>query len=258
MLETELTEIVRQQFDSYIIKSATSLRTHLKENVYKGFRFSVGPDVVRLTEGYDIQDKLTDCFQHEKEDSILIVRSNKRANLYNQQIRGRILWLEDEIAAGDLMMVVKNNYFWVEPKSTMGFIANGESMEILKYTNVQELYGYRFADVSVQFTDYPDHPVVEVKILLDVLNMPSPALPYEEYKKLYREIALDYEHLSGGALFQAIMKNEYYNALQVKFAYAVTCHKAQGGQWKNVIVDLKEEGQEMFEMSKGRGVNITS
>ncbi len=234
---TQLTQVVRQTLESQIILNATALRQFLHNKIYEGFQFKVGVDVIRLTDGYDVEDRLTQCYQNEKDESILIVRSNKRANMYNRQLRSRILWLENELASGDQLMVVKNNYFWVEKTSPMGFIANGESLELMSYKNITEMYGFKFADAEVRFVDFPNEKSIDVKLLLDTLDYDGPALNYETQKKLYNEIAKDYEGMSKREIFLNVAKNEYYNALQVKFAYAVTCHKAQGGQWKNVFVE---------------------
>ena len=233
----ELTQVVRQASESQIISNATLIRDYLHDKIFEGLKFNVGADVIRLVDGYDIQDRMTECFQNEQEETKLIVRSNKRANLYNRQIRSQILWLENELASGDELMVVKNNYFWVEKKSEMGFIANGETLEILSYKNIIELYGFRFADAEVRFPDFPSEKPIEVKILLDVLDLEGPNLGYQKQSAFFNEVLQDYQHLSKTQALQSVMKNEYFNALQVKFAYAVTCHKAQGGQWKNVFVE---------------------
>lgn len=233
----QLTQVVRQTLESQIIYNATALREFLNKNIYEGFKFKVGVDVIRLVDGYDIEDHLNQCYQNEKDESILIVRSNKRANMYNRQLRSRVLWLENELASGDQLMVVKNNYFWVEKTSPMGFIANGEALELLSYKNITEMYGFKFADAEVRFVDFPNQKPIDVKLLLDTLDYEGPSLNYETQKRLYNEVAKDYEFMSKREIYLSVAKNEYYNALQVKFAYAVTCHKAQGGQWKNVFVE---------------------
>ena len=232
-----LRQVVRQAEGSLIIRNATEIRNLLIRDHFEELHFTTGPEFIRLDDGYEIQDYLTEAFQHQRDESILIVRSNKRANLYNRQIRARILWLEDEIAAGDLLMVVKNNYFWLDPKSEIGFIANGEAIEVLKYRSIKEFYGFRFADVVIRFPDYPNHPEMEVKILLDVLDTPGPALSLEDSRSLFIKFPLTTPSSHDDSLFRAVINNEFLNALQVKFAYAVTCHKAQGGQWKNVFVE---------------------
>ncbi|MCT4623939.1 MAG: AAA family ATPase [Schleiferiaceae bacterium] len=233
----ELTEVVRQAQKSYIVQNATIIRSGLEQQSFDHLQFNVGPDFIRLTDGYEIQDRLTECYQQEQEETRLIVRSNKRANLYNQQIRSRILWLENELASGDELMVVKNNYFWVDPKSEMSFIANGETIEILSFKNRVELYGYHFVDAEVRFPDFPNEKPIDVKLMLDVLSLDGPNLDYTKQTEFFNEVMLDYQHLPKTQAIKATLNNEYYNALQVKFAYAITCHKAQGGQWKNIFVE---------------------
>ena len=172
------------------------------------------------------------------EHTVVITRSNKRANIYNQQIRHRILFREDEISAGDFMMVVKNNYFWLPEKSTAGFLANGDIIEILSIQKIEELYGFRFADISIRMIDYPDESSLDVKILLDTIAAESPALSKTENNRLFEEVLKDYEDIpQRRKKLDKIKVNPYFNALQVKFAYALTCHKTQGGQWENVFID---------------------
>jgi exodeoxyribonuclease-5 len=165
--------------------------------------------------------------------------------MFNREIRNRILFLENEISSGDCLMVVRNNYFWLEPKSGPGFIANGDIVEVLQIRNAEELYGLRFADVTIRLIDYPDEPVIDVKILLDVLMADTAALPEVSQKKLFSDVLDEFNDIPQRALrLEKVRTNPYYNALQVKFAYALTCHKTQGGQWQNVFVDqgyLKDE-----------------
>ena len=163
---------------------------------------------------------------------------NKRANLYNQQIRARIRGLEDDISTGDFLMVVRNNYFWLPEGSKAGFIANGDMVEVMRIYEINELYDCRFARISVRLVDYPDEENLECIVLLDTLTLETPAMTYEEYKKLYDEVAKDYADIPKRAQRnKEIKQNPYFNALQVKFAYAITCHKSQGGQWENVFVE---------------------
>jgi len=172
------------------------------------------------------------------EDTAIIVRSNKRANLYNQQIRSRILFNEHELTAGDYLMVVKNNYFWIKPSSEAGFIANGDIIEILEIFNLKELYGFRFAEVKIRMVDYPKMKPFETVLILDSISVEAPSLSYEDSNKLYQEILKDYaDETSGYRKFLKVKKNKYLNALQVKFSYAMTCHKSQGGQWNTVFVE---------------------
>ncbi|EKF55012.1 ATP-dependent exoDNAse subunit alpha [Galbibacter marinus] len=237
----ELNEVVRQQLDSGILFNATSLREQLASEFTDEFRFDIRDfkDIVRLVDGYEIQDAINQAYsQVGKEETAIIVRSNKRANLYNQQIRGRILFLENELAPGDYLMVVKNNYFWLETSSDAGFIANGDIVEVLEIFSFKQLYGFRFAEVKVQMVDYPDMKPFETVLMLDTLDINSPSLPYEDSNRLYQEVLLDYQdETSKYKKFLKVKKNKYFNALQVKFSYAVTCHKSQGGQWDTVFVE---------------------
>lgn len=237
----ELDEVVRQARDSGILVNATLLREQLQYGEPEGFRFDEFPydDIVRLTDGYEIQNAIDDAYRSQgKEETVFIVRSNKRANLYNEQIRAKILFLENELATGDYLMVVRNNYFWVKPNSAAGFIANGDIIEILEIFNIKDLYGFRFAEVKIRMVDYPDMKPFETVLLLDTLSAPTPSLPYEEQNRLYQEVQQDYAHeTSKYKKFLAVKNNKYFNALQVKFSYAVTCHKSQGGQWDTVFVE---------------------
>lgn len=237
----ELNEVVRQQLDSGILFNATSLREQLASEFVEEFRFDTRDfnDIVRLVDGYEIQDAINQAYsQVGKEETAIIVRSNKRANLYNQQIRGRILFLENELATGDYLMVVKNNYFWLETSSEAGFIANGDIVKVLEIFAFKQLYGFRFAEVKVQMVDYPNMKPFETVLMLDTLDSNSPSLPYEDSNRLYQEVLLDYQdETSKYKKFLKVKKNKYFNALQVKFSYAVTCHKSQGGQWDTVFVE---------------------
>ena len=239
--EIELDEVMRQAEGSGILMNATRLREILKDTVLESFRFSLAgyTDIVRLTDGYEIQDALNDSFSTVgKEETAVIVRSNKRANLYNQNIRSRLLFLENELAAGDYMMVVKNNYFWLKSSSDAGFIANGDILEILEIFAFKELYGFHFAEVRVRMVDYPGMDPFETVLLLDTISTDGPSLSYEDGNKLYQEVMKDYQHeKSGYKKFLAIKNNPFFNALQVKFSYAITCHKAQGGQWETVFAE---------------------
>ncbi len=237
----ELDEVVRQQLDSGILLNATNLREQLQDDFVDDFKFQLGnfKDIVRLIDGYEIQDAINDSYsENGKEETAIVVRSNKRANLYNQQIRGRILFLENELATGDYLMVVKNNYFWLKPTSEAGFIANGDIVEVLEIFAIKELYGFKFAEVKVQMVDYPNMKPFETVLMLDTLDINSPSLSYEDGNKLYQEVMLDYEEeTSKYKKFLKVKNNKYFNALQVKFSYAVTCHKSQGGQWDTVFVE---------------------
>jgi len=238
--QIELNEVMRQHNESGILYNATQLRVNLMKSIFDDFVFDLDyHDVIRLTDGYDIQDAIVESYNvNGVEDTAFIVRSNKRANQYNQQIRIGILGLENEITSGDYVMVVKNNYYWLKDSTDVGFIANGDICEILEIFSFKELYGFNFAEVKLRMIDYPDQVPFETVILLDTLHSESPSLSYEESNKLYQEIMKDYE--DEGSKYKkmlAVKENKYFNSLQVKFSYAMTCHKSQGGQWKNVFVE---------------------
>ncbi len=237
----ELDEVVRQEEDSGILVNATNLREALKNEFYESFQFTLDTfsDIVRLIDGHEIMDAINDAYSsHGNEETAIIVRSNKRANLYNQQIRSRILFNESEISSGDYLMVVKNNYFWIKPTTEAGFIANGDIIEVLEIFNIQELYGFKFAEVKVRMVDYPRMRPFETVLLLDTITAESPSLTYEESNRLYLEVQKDYANeTSNYKKFLKIKNNKHFNALQVKFSYAITCHKSQGGQWNTVFVE---------------------
>ena len=158
--------------------------------------------------------------------------------MYNQQIRALIRGLENDISTGDFLMIVRNNYYWLPEGSKAGFIANGDMVEVMRIYEINELYDYKFARISVRLIDYPNEENFECIVFLDTLKSENPALTYEQYKKLYDEVSKDYaDILKRAQRIKAIKQNPYLNALQVKFAYAITCHKSQGGQWENVFVD---------------------
>lgn len=239
--QIELTEVVRQEEESGILLNATALRESIKDEFAEAFRFdeSRGSDMLRLVDGEDIMNAINEAYDNlGHEETAIVVRSNKRANLYNQQIRSRILFREDEITTGDYLMVVKNNYFWIKPNTEAGFIANGDIIEILEIYSFKDLYGFRFARVKVQMVDYPKMKPFETVIMLDTLNINAPSLPYEDSNRLYQEVRKDYVDIqSNYKKYLKVKNNEYFNALQVKFSYAITCHKSQGGQWNTVFVE---------------------
>ena len=239
VIEIELDEVMRQHENSGILANATQLR-FLIQNDGLDFKFDLDyPDIIRLEDGYDIEDALVLAYENDGvEDTAFIVRSNKRANQYNQQIRMNIRGQENEISAGDFVMVVKNNYFWLKESSDAGFIANGDICQVLKILSIKELYGFRFAEVELRMIDYPNMAPFETVLLLDTISSESPSLTYEESNKLYQAVKEDYaDEKSKYKQFLAIKKNIYFNALQVKFSYAMTCHKSQGGQWKTVFIE---------------------
>ncbi|MGX1023827.1 ATP-dependent RecD-like DNA helicase [Flavobacterium sp. CS20] len=241
VIHIELTKVVRQQLDSGILRNATNMRNGLQNEFPEQFQFNLKQqnDLVRLIDGYEIMDAINTAYESDgHEETAIVVRSNKRANQYNQQIRQKILMREGEIAVGDFLMVVKNNYFWVKPTSQAGFIANGDIIEILKIRGIFDLYGFRFAKIKAQMVDYPEMNAFETVIILDTLEMNTPSLPFEESQKLYQEVLKDYADIkSKYKQFLKVKNNEFFNALQVKFSYAMTCHKSQGGQWNTVFVE---------------------
>lgn len=237
----ELDEVMRQEENSGILYNATQLRELLKDSFITEFKFQLKPfkDVIRLIDGYDIQDAINQAYSNYSiEDTAFIVRSNKRANQYNEQIRTKILDKESELSSGDYLMVVKNNYFWLNEKDEAGFIANGDIIEVLEIFSFKQLYGFSFAKVKVRMVDYPNQIPFETVLILDTLKSESPSLSFDQSNKLYEEVMKDYEHLTTKyAKFQKVKTNEFFNGLQVKFSYAITCHKSQGGQWNTVFIE---------------------
>ncbi len=236
----ELDEVMRQAEASGILYNATQLRELLKDSFITEFQFHLRgfKDIVRLTDGFDIQDAIESAYRNYSiEDTCFIVRSNKRANQYNQQIRTKILDKESDLSVGDFLMVVKNNYFWLKDSDEAGFIANGDIVEVLEIFAFKELYGFNFAKVKIRMVDYPNQKPFETIVLLNTITSESPSLTYEESNKLYQEVMKDYEGESQYRKFMKVKSNEYFNALQVKFSYAITCHKSQGGQWNTVFIE---------------------
>ncbi|WP_053969710.1 ATP-dependent RecD-like DNA helicase [Mangrovimonas sp. ST2L15] len=237
----ELDEVVRQESDSGILFNATNLREQLNDGATDDFKFDLNgfKDIVRLVDGYEIMDAINESYSNlGYEETAIVVRSNKRANLYNQQIRNRILFNENELTAGDYLMVVKNNYFWIKPTTEAGFIANGDIIEVLEIFKIEELYGFRFAEVKIKMVDYPKMKPFETVLLLDTITSETPSLSYDDNNRLYQEVMKDYQNeTSNYRKFLKIKNNKHFNALQVKFSYAMTCHKSQGGQWHTVFVE---------------------
>lgn len=237
----ELDEVVRQEQDSGILANATVLRELLLNEFSDSFKFDLAPykDIVRLVDGYEIMDAINEAYsENGMEETAIVVRSNKRANLYNQQIRSRILFNENELTPGDYLMVVKNNYFWIKPTTEAGFIANGDIIEVLEIFKIEELYGFRFAEVKVRMVDYPRMRPFETVLLLDTINAETPSLSYNDSNRLYEEVMKDFENeTSKYKKFLKVKASKHFNALQVKFSYAITCHKSQGGQWQTVFVE---------------------
>lgn len=255
--EIFLSEIVRQRVASGIIHNATIIRhaidqtqqtessepkaffeeTSGKQLGYPKLNSFDFEDVMSIT-GAELLDELSHSYdKYGLEETMVICRSNKRANRYNEGIRKSILWLENQINIGDILMVVKNNYFWVDKEDKTDFIANGDIVKITRINSYKELYGHKFASVEIELLD-KDNSEREVMIMLDTLELESASMSYEAMQTFYRTVEEDYADVgSKKKRFEKIRENPYFNALQVKFAYAVTCHKAQGGQWKSVFID---------------------
>ena len=235
----EMTEVLRQSFDSGILFNATLLRNNITREAFvmPEWKTDGFEDIHRIGTG-ELMESLTDAIsRYGLEEVVVLCRSNRRANRYNKGIRGSILYWEEEITWGDWVMVVKNCYQFLEDVPEMDFIANGDVAEILRIHKFRERYGFRFAEAVLRFPDYNDTEL-DVRLLLDTLKSESPALSREEQQQLYEGVSLDYAHIKGKRKrYQAIREDLYLNALQVKYANAITCHKAQGGQWKAVFVD---------------------
>ena len=239
--QATLVDVQRQTNQSGMLFNATALREYIAQQLDSGFRFQLraATDVVRVQDGNELLEALQNSLHDQGvEGVVFLVRSNKRANLYNQNIRQRILFLDAELSVGDQLMVVKNNYFWLDDTAAAGFIANGDTIAIERIYEYRSLYGFQFARVQVQMVDYPDQAPFETYLLLDTLKSESAALTQEENQKLYQEVNADYAHLrSKYKRLLEVKKNPFFNALQVKYSYAVTCHKSQGGQWHTVFVE---------------------
>ena len=260
--EVELKEVVRQGQKSGILANASMLRDlinahierveegnaedkiELPKFITKGYKDIFQMTGLKLVEGLEYAYRKFDI-----ENSLVVCRSNKSANVYNQQIRSRLLYREEELTGGDQIMVVRNNYFWLPDNESTSFIANGDMAKIIRVRNEEERYGFRFSEVQLEFMDYPDAGQVTCKVMLDTLQAETPNLPYEDSKRLFEGLAEDYSHIiNKRERLLAIKQDPYYNALQIKFAYAVTCHKAQGGQWDAVFVDQGYLTEEMIDL----------
>lgn len=238
--EINLKQVMRQAEESGILWNATRLRqcmdteclSTLPKIRLKGFAD------IRLMPGNELIDGLASCYGKDgMDETIVICRSNKRANLYNNGIRNSILYREDELNSGDKLMVAKNNYYWGKENKEINFIANGDIATIRRVRRTRDLYGFRFADLCLSFTDY-DNTEIETTVLLDTLHAEAPALSRENSERLFQTILQDYADIGNAKeRMKKLKEDPYYNALQVKYAYAITCHKAQGGQWKHVFLD---------------------
>ena len=230
-------EVVRQEAQSGILFNATLVRCMLENGLYEIPRFEMDFPDIEAVVGGEFLEKLQDCYaRYGRDETIVITRSNKRANRYNEGIRRNVLYAEEEIESGDMLMVVKNNYYFPEHTEDcpMNFIANGDIARLKRLRRFEDFYGFRFADAVLEFPDYNDAEI-ECKILLDTIASESPSLTREESTRLFYEVEKDYTDIKSKLKrFKEIRENPHFNAVQVKFSYAVTCHKAQGGQWRAV------------------------
>ena len=243
----ELKEVVRQDDQGAIVNNATNLRHWIEQDTPEQISFDLSGqnEVIRPFGGQEVLEALENAFSKDNLDqSVVIVRSNKRANLYNQEIRQRILFRDEQLSVGDVLMVVKNNYFWLKPSDTAGFIANGDVIEVLEIFEFVSIYGFDFAQVRVRMLDYPTQSPFNTVLILNTISSDSSALTYDESNALYQAVREDYPEITANyKKFLAVKNNKYFNALQVKYSYAITCHKSQGGQWDTVFVEqpyLKE------------------
>lgn len=251
----EMTDVVRQEKNSGILYNATKIRNEIRldddmvtynypQFVTKGFK-----DIFRMTGDRLIEGLHYAYDKYGIENSIVICRSNKSANLYNRHIRNQILFRDEEISGGDIIMVVRNNYYWLQQhdENHTGFIANGDMAVVKKVSNIHDMHGYRFADLYLEFMDNNEGDAIRCRVILDSIYAEGAQLSFEDQQKLYQSIAQDYEDIpSKKDRLEAIKKDPYYNALQIKFAYAITCHKAQGGQWPLVFIDQGYMTDEML------------
>ncbi len=242
VFSARLTDVVRQKLGSGILVNATNLRSLLDEEntegLYPRFVTSGFPDVFRIS-GNELIEELDSCYgKYGLEETLVVCRTNKRANQFNQGIRNSILYSEDELTVGDFLLVMKNNYYWLKNHEEVSFIANGDIAEVVRINGYQELYGYRFADVVCRLVDYKEIEL-DVKVMLDSLMMPGPGLSQKDQEAFFYTVMEDFkEESTKKKQYDNVRENDFYNALQIKFAYAITCHKSQGGQWKAVFVDL--------------------
>tara|TARA_B100000780_G_C21125675_1_gene456684 strand:- start:5528 stop:6922 length:1395 start_codon:yes stop_codon:yes gene_type:complete len=236
--EYEITEVVRQSEESGILFNATAIRNSIISDDLD-FQFKKFADIISLSDGFEIQESIEKSFSEiGRDNSIIIVRSNKRANQYNQQIRKTILSHDHKVCSGDLLMITKNNYFWSSSDAEIPFLANGDIIEILEIHRIRELYGFEFAEVKIKMIDYTNQPPFDTIIILNTLDSELPSLSYDQSNLMYHEVQKDYSNIkSKYKRFLKTKENPFFNALHVKFSYAITCHKAQGGQWPVVFIE---------------------
>ena len=238
----ELTDVVRQEKESGILSFATSIRNKIENDLFEDISFNseIFNDVVKVEDGEQLMNLIQDSYNNYGiEETAIIVRSNKRANLYNRSVRDKILNNENIISVGDLLMVIKNNYFWLNNKRDLGFIANGDIIKIEEIHNIKNIYGFKFAEVKISMVDYPKISPFETVLVLDSLFINTPALDFNIMNKLYQEILKDYMNVKTKyKRHMGVKNNKFFNALQVKFAYSFTCHKSQGGQWSSIFLEF--------------------
>lgn len=246
-----LDDVVRQSSDSGILFNATLVRCMLESGIYEPPLFDTSFADVQSINGGEFLEAVEDCYSRfGREETIVITRSNKRANQFNDGIRRRVLYAEEEIESGDMLMVVKNNYHYTEriEDCPMEFIANGDIARLTRIRRFEELYGFRFAEARLTFGDYNETDI-ECKIMLDTLSSQAPSLTAEQSRKLFYAVNEDYADIGSKVKrYKEVRENEHFNAVQIKFAYAVTCHKAQGGQWSAVFVDQMLFGDETMNL----------
>ncbi len=242
VISVELTDVIRQQKESGILSYATSIRNKIENNYFDdiSFDFNTFKDIINVEDGEHLMNLIQDSYnKYGIEETAIIVRSNKRANLYNKAIRDKILTNENLINVGDLLMVIKNNYFWLNNKKDIGFIANGDIIKIEEIFEIKNIYGFKFAEVRISMVDYPKIRPFETVLILDSLYINSPALDFNTMNKLYQEVLKDYMNVKTKyKRHLAVKNNSFFNALQVKFAYSFTCHKSQGGQWSSIFLEF--------------------
>ena len=242
VISVELTDVIRQQKESGILSYATSIRNKIENNCFDDISFDFNPfkDIINVEDGEHLMNLIQDSYnKYGVEETAIIVRSNKRANLYNKAIRDKILTNENLINVGDLLMVIKNNYFWLNNKKDIGFIANGDIIKIEEIFEIKNIYGFKFAEVRISMVDYPKIRPFETVLFLDSLYINSPALDFNTMNKLYQEVLKDYMNVKTKyKRHLAVKNNSFFNALQVKFAYSFTCHKSQGGQWSSIFLEF--------------------
>lgn len=250
VIKCELTQVVRQALKSGILENATTIRNLLTEAQPEGYwkiKTAGFKDIIQIG-GADLIEEISNCYsKYGIDETIVVTRSNKRANKFNEGIRRSVLYREEQISTGDLVMIVKNNYYWTKQSEELDFIANGDIAEVIRIRKFEEKYGFYFVNVTLRLIDYKDVEI-DCKIILDTLTIEAPSLSQTDQKKLFDEISQDYPEIRNKRkLWEKLREDEYFNALQVKFSYAITCHKSQGGQWKAVFLDHGYLTEEMID-----------